>query len=166
MERDRNTETELGTSDSKGHEPCETIAAQGTTWHMLIKSRADSKFVPLQAGIVAPGNQPAMWVHVLSKTDKGAFTVPLWTAHKWILVEHFFGLFQISLNLFLQELVWHFLWRSPEGFIKYYIWRNCERDHQEALIFKIKVHTYIGIALQSLLLPPAPEWHEDFALPQ
>lgn len=55
--------------------------------------------------------------------------------------------------------------KTPEGFIKYCIWSNCERDLQEGLIFKIKVHTYKDIALQSLLLPQFPVEHEDFALP-
>ena len=31
-----------------------------------------------------------------------------------------------------------FFWKPPEGFIKHYIWSDCEKSLREALIFKIK----------------------------
>lgn len=73
--------------------------------------------------------------------------------------------FKISPKPFPQGLLLQLCWESPKGFIKCYIWRDCERALQEAVVFKMKGHTYKDIISQSLLLPPLPVLHEDTALP-
>lgn len=80
--------------------------------------------------------------YVLSQTDKGNFTVPAWTAHKWNpFLEHFLGISKYHPTRSHRDFYYSFFFfffprRHLRGFIKYCMWRNSERALREALIFK------------------------------
>lgn len=113
--------------DSKGHEP---RSATATTRPALIKSRFNDEIFFYYKLEQSPGSTcTGNWWR--------SFTVP---AHKWILMEHFFGLFTKNISKPVPaETTMEDFWTSPEGFIKYCIWRSCERGALRRFnFFKLK----------------------------